>query len=123
MTRSMRSELAPNFSRRSLAIWALSFSIVSCVTIRPFLAAASSLLRASNSASFAINQPLQLGDVVGQLVGRERHAPDLSASAARQQKSRGRSPQIIPPASAATSVAAPATPALRAASTTAPASA
>ena len=32
----------PNFSRLSLAIWAFSFSIVSCVMTRPFLAAASS---------------------------------------------------------------------------------
>ena len=47
MTRSMRLELEPNFSRRNLAIWALSFSIVSCVTIRPFLAAASSLVWAA----------------------------------------------------------------------------
>jgi hypothetical protein len=29
MTRSIRSELAPNFSRRNLAICALSFSIIS----------------------------------------------------------------------------------------------
>ncbi len=69
------------------------------------------------------DQPLlQLGDVVGQLIGREWHAPDLSASCGAAAESRGRSPQIIQPTSAATSVAAPSTPVLPQASKAAPAS-
>ena len=50
ITRSMRSELAPNFSRFSFAICAFSFSIVSCTTMRPFLAASRSLIRSASSA-------------------------------------------------------------------------
>jgi hypothetical protein len=55
MARSMRSEFAPNFSRRSLASWAFSFSASSVFSISPFLAAASSAARSASSASLAIS--------------------------------------------------------------------
>ena len=43
---------------------------------------------------FHEQQPLQLGDVIWQLFGRERHGRDLSASRDAAAESRGRSPQI-----------------------------
>ena len=53
--RSIRSELAPNFSRRSLASWAFSFSASSVFVIKPVLAAASSAVRAASSSSLALS--------------------------------------------------------------------
>ena len=57
-------------------------------------------------------QPLQLGDIVGELIEREQHGPDVTASRNAAAESHGRGSQFIPPASVAMSVAALANPAL-----------
>jgi len=70
------------------------------------------------------DEPLQCIEVIGQLVGRERHTHPCNCFASSGLESHGRSAQIvIPPASAARSAGEPATPALPRASTVAPASA
>ena len=57
---SIRSELAPNFLRLSLASCAFSFSIVSGVTM--------TVLGGDELGVLGEEQSLQLGDIVGQLI-------------------------------------------------------
>jgi hypothetical protein len=72
MARSMRSELGPNFPRRSLASVQLRDGELSddeAVPGRDQLGVFSNQRRVLRD-----QQLLQLGDVVGELIGHERHA-------------------------------------------------